>query len=90
MALPGADAISLIRDVIDVLKQDTVPDEQIFHLLTALSRHANDSATERLTAAEAGSLLDELQRFRPHTSAEDFKMVFRYLDLQTLHDLWNG
>lgn len=90
LALAGADAISLVRDVIAVLKQDALLDEQITHLLTALSRHANDSATGRLTSTEINSLLVDLQRFRPQITEEEFKTVFRYLDMQALHDLLNG
>lgn len=89
LALPGADAISLIRDVIAVLKQDSLPDEQITRLLTALSRHANDSATERLTSTEINSLFVDLYRIKEHATDEEFKTALRYLDMQALHDLLN-
>ncbi len=90
LALPGADAISLIRDVIAVLKPDTLPDEQITHLLTALSRHANDSATERLTSSEINSLLVDLYRIKEQATDEEFKTALRYLDMQALQDILNG
>jgi len=89
LALPGADAMALVRDVIAVLKQGSLPEEQITRLLTALSRHANDSATEQLTSNETNSLLVDLQKFRPQIAEEEFKTVFRYLDMQSLHDLLN-
>ena len=89
-ALPGADAISLIRDVKAVLSQDALVEEKTASLLTVLSRHANDSATERLTTAELNSLLVELSRIKEQVTEQEFKKVSRYIDIQKLYDLLNG
>jgi len=91
LVLSGADAISLVMDVLSILKHyDEDRDKQNDNLLKMLSRHANDSSANLLTTREINLLLAELQHIKSQLTFDEYKTILRQLDMQSLHKLLNG
>jgi DNA mismatch repair protein MutL len=91
LVLSGADANSLVMDVLSILKHyDEDRDKQNDNLLKMLSRHANDSTAILPTTREINLLLAELQHIKSQLTFDEYKTILRQLDMQSLHKLLNG
>ena len=78
--LADADAVSLFRDTLELLKRHPKASLLADKLLDVFSGHANDAASRRLSARESEILMDELKVIRQAVPAEDYRRVCRHLD----------
>ncbi|MGH8120646.1 MAG: hypothetical protein ACRESK_08540, partial [Gammaproteobacteria bacterium] len=86
-ALSQADAVSLVRDIIDALKQASVENDLAAGLMALFSRHANDCPPATLTLQEMQLLLAELHALRDRITGESFNAAWRRFGRQELQNL---
>jgi len=89
LALTQADALSLVRDVMESIKQNPAEHERVTEFLKLLSRHANDCPPSTLALNEMQNLLSELITLRDQITVEGFNTAWRKFDRRDLQDLFD-
>jgi DNA mismatch repair protein MutL len=88
LALVQVDAMALLKDVIDLLKDRAKNETLVPDLIALFARHANDCAPATLTINEMQALLSELNGIRAQVDAESFQSAYRELNGRDLQNLF--
>lgn len=86
--LTDADAVSLFRDTMDLLRHHPQSSGLAEKLINAFSTHANDAASQKLSASESDQLINELNTIKSMVPTREFYRVFRHLTLTDLKALF--
>ena len=89
LALAQVDAMALVKDVIELLKDREKSEKLVPDLMALFARHACDGPPATLTLNEMQTLLSELNGIRAQIAAESFQSAYRKLDHRDLQNLFD-
>jgi len=87
LVLSEVDAVSLVRDIIEALKQGPADNDQVTEFTALFAKHANDCPPSTLTLHDMQALLSELNALRDQIDAECFNTACRKFDRSELQSL---
>lgn len=94
LVLPHADALALVKDVINTITLSKLPAqlsaEAVEKLLRVMAQHANDCAPLYLNVQEMNLLWKEFVVFGDQLASAEFGGAMRSFDIEALRELMNG